>query len=125
MTLQQLQKMAERQRTQILRNNQELIAKQQRLMEMQSGMKKQSQVSQKPNTNDAYATKLRETYQSHLSRLRDMKMVQDEVDSKRFNNIELGLLIFTIPTYYVQTRQRFFHLFSMINIHQDTATFYL
>ena len=89
MTLQQLQKMAEKQRQQILRNNQQLIEKQQRLKEMHSG-KKMSQGSPKPNQNDEYAAKLRETYQNHISRLRMVKMAKDEVDSQKFNNIELG-----------------------------------
>ncbi|XP_065051815.1 apoptosis-stimulating of p53 protein 2-like [Rhopilema esculentum] len=89
MTLQQLQKMAEKQRQQILRNNQQLIEKQQRLKEMHSG-KKMSQGSPKPNQNDKYAAKLRETYQNHISRLRMVKMAKDEIDSQKFNNIELA-----------------------------------
>ncbi len=86
--------MAEKQRKQILRNNQELIVKQQRLQEMQAGLKKAPQGalgSPKPAQNDAYASKLRETYQNHLGRLREMKLVQDEVDSQRFDNVQLGL----------------------------------
>ncbi len=105
MTLQQLQKMAEEQRQQVLRNNRELIAKQQRLKEMQAGLKKKpAQGSPKPKQNDAYASKLRETYQNHLGRLREMKLIQDEVDSQKFDNIELGKLYFSLffPSYPVR-----------------------
>ena len=92
MTLQELQELAERQRQQILKNNQELIAKQQKLMEMQSGVRKASIGSpgRAAGNQDAYASKLRETYQNHLERLREMKLVQDEVESQKFSNIELG-----------------------------------
>eukprot|EP00794_Sanderia_malayensis_P017311 gene17311-19044_t len=95
MTLQQLQKMAEKQRQQIRRNNQDLITKQQRLKEMKAGLKKAPQGTQagssaKPNQSDGYASKLRETYQNHLGRLREMRLVQDEVDSQKFDNVELA-----------------------------------
>lgn len=94
MTLPQLQKMADKQRQQILRNNQELIQKQQRLMEMQSGMRRgnlSSQASPKPNPNDKYAAKLRETYQNHLSRLRTLNNIKNETELQKFNNIEIGM----------------------------------
>ena len=93
MTLQQLQKMADKQRQQILRNNQELIQKQQRLMDMQSGMRRStasSQTTNKASAHDTYADKLRESYQNHLSRLRTLNSIRGETDSQKFNNVELG-----------------------------------
>ena len=93
MTLQQLQNMADKQRQQILRNNQELVQKQQRLMDMQSGMRRSNvsaQAANKTSAHDTYADKLRLTYQNHLSRLRTLNSIKGEADSQKFNNVELG-----------------------------------
>ena len=93
MTLEQLQKMADRQRQQILRNNQDLIQKQQRLKDMQTGMRRSTstpQTASKTNIHGTYANKLRESYQNHLSRLRELNSIRGEADSQKFNNIELG-----------------------------------
>jgi len=93
MTLEQLQKMADRQRQQILRNNQDLIQKQQRLKDMQTGMRRSTstpQTASKTNIHGTYANKLRESYQNHLSRLRELNSIRGEADSQKFNNIELA-----------------------------------
>ena len=110
--MQELQDLAERQRQQILYNSKELMEKQQQLMKMhhdfRSRIKSQksndSPEPRSPNSpssprpaklsgskrnQDQYARMLRETYQN-MGKLQNRSHMQQEIDVKKFNNVELG-----------------------------------